>query len=107
LLREEIRLAQVEMTHKAKKAGSAAAMLAAGGFIAYAGFLFLLLALTFGLSYFMWDWLAALIVGGLVAVIGGFMVASNLDKLKQINPAPQQTIESLQEDKEWLKEQMK
>jgi hypothetical protein len=34
-------------------------------------------------------------------------VASNLDKLKQINPAPKQTIESLQEDKEWLKEQMK
>jgi hypothetical protein len=107
LIREEIRLAQVEMTQKARRAGSGAAYLAAGGFIAYAGFIFLLLAATLGLSYFMWDWLAALIVGGVVAIIGGVLASSGLGKIKSIDPAPKQTIETLQEDKEWFKRQMK
>lgn len=107
LIRNEIQLAQAEMTQKAKKAGSGAAYLAAGGFIAYAGFIFLLLAATIGLSSFMWDWLAALIVGGIVAIVGGILAGSGLGKLKSIDPVPKQTIETLQEDKEWFKRQMK
>lgn len=107
LIREEIRLAQVEMTQKGKKAGAGIGYLAAGGFIAYAGFIFLLLALVVGLSYFMWDWLAALIVGLLVAGIGGALAYSGFNKLKSINPKPRQTMETLEEDKEWLRSQLK
>jgi uncharacterized membrane protein YqjE len=107
LIREEIRLAQVEMTEKGKKAGSGVGYMAAGGFIAYAGFIVLLIALVIGLSYFMWDWLAALLVGLIVLAVGGFLAYSGFKKLKEINPAPRQTIETLEEDKEWLRSQMK
>lgn len=107
LIREEIRLAQVEMTQKGKKAGVGIGYLAAGGFVAYAGFIVLLIALVVGLSYFMWDWLAALIVGLIVLAVGGMLAASGYNKLKNINPIPRQTVETLEEDKEWLRSQMK
>jgi uncharacterized membrane protein YqjE len=107
LIREEIRLAQVEMTEKGKKAGAGVGYLAAGGFIAYAGFIFLLLALVVGLSYFMWDWLAALLVGLIVVAIGGILAYSGYNKIKSINPMPRQTMETLEEDKEWLRSTLK
>ncbi len=107
LVSEEIRLAQVEMTNKAKQAGKDLGFAIAGGFIAYGGFLFLLLAAVIGLSYFMWDWLAALIVGLVVVAIGGFLARKGIKDLTQIDPVPKQTVETLQEDKEFLQRQVK
>jgi uncharacterized membrane protein YqjE len=107
LVREEIRLAQIEMTEKAKKAGTGAGYVAAGGAIAYGGFLMLLLAAVVGLSYFMWDWLAALLVGLIVVAIGAVLAYSGYKKITEINPMPRQTMETLEEDKEWLRSQMK
>ncbi|MBX2999675.1 MAG: phage holin family protein [Caldilineaceae bacterium] len=107
LIREEIRLAQVEMTDKAKRAGTGAGYIAAGGAIAYGGFLMLLLAAVVGLSYFMWDWLAAFLVGLIVVAVGAVLAYSGYNKIKEINPLPRQTIETLEEDKEWLRSQLK
>jgi uncharacterized membrane protein YqjE len=107
LVRDEIRLAQVEMKEKGKKAVSGIVSLAIGGFIAYAGFLVLLAAAVVGLSYYMWVWLAALIVGVVVALIGTVMLVSGLGRLRDIDPAPQQTIETLKEDRDWIKRQVK
>ena len=107
LVRDEIRLAQVEMKEKGQKAVSSIVSLAIGGFIAYAGFLVLLAAAVFGLSYYMWTWLAALIVGVVVALIGTVMLVSGLGRLREIDPAPQQTIETLKEDRDWIKRQVK
>ncbi len=107
LVRDELHLAQVEMSEKAKKAGQAAVYVAAGGFVAYAGFLMLLVAAIFGLSYFMWDWLAALIVGGVVTLVGVNVFKRGLDAFKNFSLAPKQTLQTLQEDTEWIKEQVK
>ena len=107
LVRDEIRLAQVEMKQKGKKAISGIVSLAVGGFIAYAGFLVLLAAAVVGLSYYMWVWLAALIVGIVVALIGTIMLVGGLGRLRDIDPAPQQTIETLKEDRDWAKRQVK
>ncbi|MBI1295343.1 phage holin family protein [bacterium] len=107
LIRDEIRLAQVEMKQKGKKAMSGIISLAVGGFVAYAGFLVLLAAAVVGLSYYMWTWLAALIVGVVVALIGTVMLVGGLSRLRNIDPAPQQTIETLKEDRDWAKRQVK
>lgn len=107
LVRDEIHLAQVEMSKKAKKVGKDVAYIAMGGFVAYAGFLMLLVAAIIGLSYFMWDWLAALLVGGVVTIIGASVAMRGLKDLKNINPAPRKTLQTLQEDKEWIKEQVR
>jgi xanthine/uracil permease len=105
LVRQEIQLAKTEMTQKATQAGKDAGMIGAGGALAYAGLLALIAALIIGLGELIPLWLSALIVGLVVVGIGYMLIQRGLTALKQIDPKPQQTIQSLQEDKEWVKEQ--
>lgn len=107
LFRKEVQLAKAEISGKASQAGKNAGLLIGGGAVAYAGFLILLLAAVFGLAEVMPEWLAALIVGIVVAGIGFVLAQKGMSDLKEINPAPQRTIETLKEDKEWLKEQVR
>jgi hypothetical protein len=51
-------------------------------------------------------WLAALIVTVVVLAIGGFLVQRGLTALKHETMAPEQTIQTLKEDRQWAKEQM-
>lgn len=106
LFRQEVRLAKIEMSQKASEAGKQVGFIAAGGFVAYAGFLVLLAALILGLSEFMAAWLAALIVGIVVAGIGYFLVQKGISDLKNMNPAPEKTIKTIKEDGQWLKQQV-
>lgn len=106
LFRQEVRLAKIEMSQKASEAGKQVGFIVAGGFIAYAGFLALLVALILGLSEFMAAWLAALIVGIVVAGIGYFLLQKGMNDLKNVNPAPEKTIKTLKEDGQWLKQQV-
>jgi xanthine/uracil permease len=94
------------MSEKASLAGKRVGFIAAGGFIAYAGFLALLAALILGLAEFMAGWLAALIVGLIVAAVGYFLLQKGLNDLKNLNPAPEKTIKSVKEDGQWLKQQL-
>lgn len=105
LVRQEIQLARTEMTQKATQAGKDVGMIGAGGALAYAGLLALIAALIIGLGELIPLWLSALIVGLVVVGVGYLLIQRGLTALKQIDPKPQQTIQSLQEDKEWVKEQ--
>jgi xanthine/uracil permease len=105
LVRDEINLARTEMTQKASKAGMDIAGMAVGALILYGGFLVLLATAVIVLAHAMAWWLAALIVGIVVVAIGGGMAWYYFNKLSSINPAPRQTVETLKEDKEWMKEQ--
>jgi hypothetical protein len=106
LFRQEMQLAKVEMSQKASKAGKEVAFIGTGGAIAFAGFLAILAAIIIGLAEFMPLWLSALIVGVIVAGVGYFLVQQGMSGLRKMNPAPRQTIETLKEDKEWLKQQV-
>jgi hypothetical protein len=108
LVRKEVELARTEMTQKASRVGKDVGFLAVGGAVAYAGLLAIVAAIIIGLATLglQW-WLAALIVGLVVAGIGYFLVQKGLDALKREDIAPRQTIETLQEDKEWAKEQLR
>jgi hypothetical protein len=108
LVRQETALARSEMSQKVREVGKDLAFLAAGGAVAYAGFLALLAAVIIGLGQLgVWWWLSALLVGVVVTGIGYALVQKGLTALKQVEPAPQQTIASLKEDKEWAKEQVR
>lgn len=108
LVRQEVELAKVEMTQKAGSVGKDIGFLVAGGAVAYAGFLALLAALIIGLGQLgvTW-WLSALIVGAIVAAIGGFLVMRGMNNLKQEDMAPRATLDTLKEDAQWAKEQTK
>jgi xanthine/uracil permease len=107
LVRQEIQLAKAELTQSATEAARGIGMLVAGGAVAYAGLLFLLLAIVFGLIEAGWDaWLSALVVGLVVIAIGAVLVLRARESLKPANLAPRRTVETLKEDQEWAKEQI-
>ena len=107
LVRQEVQLAKAELTQSATEAARGIGMLVAGGAVAYAGLLFLLLAIVFGLIQAGWDaWLSALAVGVVVVAIGAVLVLRARESLKPANLAPRRTVETLKEDQEWAKEQI-
>ena len=107
LVRQEVQLAKAELTQSATEAARGIGMLVAGGAVAYAGLLFLLLAIVFGLIEAGWDaWLSALVVGLVVVAIGAILALRARESLKPANLAPQKTVETLKEDAAWAKEQI-
>ncbi|HEV8177394.1 MAG TPA: phage holin family protein, partial [Gemmatimonadales bacterium] len=105
LMRQELDLAKAELREEAKKAGTAAGMLAAAG---VAGLLFLIMAsltLTWLLDKIMYLWLAALIVTLLWGIAAAVLGLSGKKKMAEVNPKPEQTIETLKEDKQWVQAQ--
>jgi len=107
LVRQEVDLAKTEMGQKASRVGKDVGFLAAGGAVAYAGLLAILAGVIVVLDTFLPLWLAALLVGLVVAAVGYFLVKKGLDALKREDVAPRQTIETLKEDGQWIKDQTK
>ncbi len=106
LLHKEMDLTRVEMTRNVSRLGGHVASIAVGGAIAYAGLLALLAAAIAGLATVLAWWLAALIVGLVVVVVGYFLIQRALGALRRESLAPRQTLRTLREDAEWAKEQV-
>lgn len=107
LVRQEIELAKTEISEKVSEATKNVVSLVVGGAIAYAALILILAAVAVGLAQIMEPWLAVLIVGVVVAIIGMVLLQKGLSALKNLNFVPEKTIESLKEDKEWAQQQMK
>jgi len=105
LVRQEIALARTEVGQKAAQIGRDIGVLALGGAIAYAGFLAVVAAVILALGDLglPW-WLSALIVGLVVAGAGYLLVRRGLEALRGASLTPQQTIETLREDAQLVKE---
>jgi hypothetical protein len=106
LVRQEVALAQVELTKKATSVGKDVGYLVVGGAVAYAAALALIAAVIIGLSYFIPAWAAALIVSVIVGIAAYMMISSALASLKKTDLAPRETVETLKEDAQWLKNQV-
>ncbi len=106
LVKKEVELAKVEMASKAKAAGRDAAVVAGGGIAAFIGVMALVAALILALGTVIPLWASALIVGLVVCAGGGVLAAMGMRAFKQIDPAPRETIRTLEEDKRWLREQL-
>lgn len=105
LIRQEIQLAKTELSAKAGSVGRDAASVVAGGLIAYAGLLVLLAAAVLVLVQLGLDaWLAALIVGVVVAASGAFLVQRGLAAIRSTDLAPHETVETMKDNIEAIKE---
>jgi hypothetical protein len=107
LVRQEVRLAKVELGQKATQAGKQIGLIALGGAVTYAGFLAIIAALIALLAQYMSVWLSALIVGVVVAGIGYFLSRREIVALKQLDMTPKATVATLKEDQEWAKGQLR
>lgn len=105
LFRQEVELAKAEMKAEASKAGKAAGMLGGAGAAVHMVALFASLAAMFGLAAIMPIGWSALIIAGLWAVTAAVLYTTGRKRLKDVSPTPQQTVETLKEDAEWLRNQ--
>jgi hypothetical protein len=107
LVRQEAQLAKSEIGQKAARVGKDVGMLAAGGAVAYAGLLALVAAvIALLVQAGMTWWGSALLVGVIVAAIGGILVWKGLDALKHEDLAPRETVESIKEGAAWTRRQV-
>src|SRR5687767_14861636 len=106
LVRQEMALAQAELTTKASKAGKNVGFLAVGGAVAFTAVLVLTAAVILLLSLWIPAWLSALLVALVIGVTAYFIVTSALAELRKTDPLPRETIETLKEDAQWLKNEV-
>jgi len=103
LLRQELALAQAELKQEATKTAKGAGAMAGAGVAGHFVLLFLSLALWAGLSNVMDAGWAGLIVAVIWAVIAAVLYASGRAKLRQVNPTPDRTVETLSQVPDALK----
>jgi Flp pilus assembly protein TadB len=105
LIRDELKLAEYEMTSKAKRIGRGAGMFGGSGLIALYAIGCLLAAAIIGLATVLPAWAAALIVGGALLVIAGLAALMGKSQVtKAVPPVPEQTVQSVKADVEEIKE---
>ncbi len=106
LVQQEIQLAKNELGQAVAEVGKNIGMLVAGGVLLLAAALALIATLILALGALgMPSWLAALIVTVVFVGVGLALVARGKTALKNADLLPRQTIETLKEDQEWIKEQ--
>ena len=103
MFRQEVALARAEAREAITRAAKNIAFLALGGFVLYTAFYLFLAAAVAGLSEVVPLWLSAIIVGVVISIVGCILVQKGLKDLKARRFKPEQTIESIKEDKDWVK----
>ena len=105
LVRQEIQLAQAEVTEKGKLAGKGAGLLAGAavaGLLALGALTAALIAL---LDKAMATWVAALIVTALWLIVAAVLAKVGQNALQRATPPAPQTVETVKEDIQWAKTQ--
>lgn len=100
LLRQELVLASAEVTRAMRLLLASAAALAVGGAVLFAGILAMLAAAVLGLATVLQPWLAALVIGAAVAVIGITLLSVSIRSLDPATLKPARTTESLRKDRD-------
>jgi len=80
---------------------------AAGAVLGLYGLGFLLHAAVYGLSLVIAPWLAALLVVVVLGIFVAILVSSGRNRLRQVDPVPEKTVQSIKENVQWTKEQIK
>ena len=107
LVRQELRLAQAEMTEKGKKAGLGLGMFGGAGVIAFLALQALTACLVALLATAMDVWIAALIITVVYAAGAGVLALTGKKQVSEATPpVPEQTAETLKEDVQWAKTQL-
>lgn len=106
LVRQEVDLAKMEITHTARRLVVDGAWIATGAAIAAVGGLCLVVAMALGLGALLGSyWLGTLITGLFLVLVGVGFLFKGLRDLRKQELAPKKTAESLREDARWAREE--
>lgn len=107
ILRSEVRLAKAEIRQEATQAATAALWTTIGVVGLLSAWMFLLWTAVYGLATVLPLWAATLVIAVAVAGAGGAMLTAGLHRFTRMKRMPERTIESLQENLEWMKQPTK
>jgi hypothetical protein len=105
LVRDEIQLARVEVTEDLGRASRAGAMLGGAAGAAVIAIVVVSFAAAWGLAEVMPAGFAFLIVGIIWSVVALALFVIGRDRMRDTNVKPEQTIETMQENIQWVKQQ--
>ncbi len=109
LVRDEVDLAKREVSDNISQLGKGLSWFGLGALVFFAGLLVLLDAAVAGLLLVLppgQPWLAPLIVGGVVLIIGALMLVGGRGKVRTHTLKPQRTLEEARRDHRLIKEKM-
>jgi len=105
LIRDELKLAQLELTEKGKKAGMGAGMFGGAGVVALYGVGALIAAGIAALALVLPVWASALIVAVVLFLVAGVLALTGKKKVQQATPPmPQEAVDGVKRDIETVKE---
>jgi Flp pilus assembly protein TadB len=105
LVRDELKLAQLELARKGKKAGAGAGLLGGSGVVALYGIGCLIACAVAALSVVLTVWLSALIMGAALLIVAAMLAMTGRGRLRKATPPmPQEAAEGLKTDVEVVRE---
>ena len=104
---KQLELARTELAPVGKRAGLAAGLLVAGGVFMFVFLIFLSLTGVYLLNLLLPLWISALIVSGILLLVGGILAGAGASILRNLDPKPHRTIRTLQQNVNWIKGQFR
>jgi hypothetical protein len=103
LLRKEVELAKLEVKQEIRDGAESAKWLGIGAFCGYLAVLLLAFAASWALAEVMPAALGFLIVAVVLGIAAAITLKTGRERLERVDPVPENTVETLKEDVQWLK----
>jgi hypothetical protein len=108
LVRDEVALVRAEVNEKVSQALNGVISLLMGALVAFSALIIVLIAVAeLLITLDIVGWLAYLIVGGVVLIIGVIMLMKGKSNLQPSNLKPERTAEEMRRDREMVREQVR
>jgi len=107
LIDKQVELARTELVPVARQAGIATGLLVVGAVFMLVFLIFISLSGVYVLHLFLSLWLSALIVSGVLLLIGSILAGSGANILRRLDPVPHRTIRTFQQNINWLRGQFR
>jgi hypothetical protein len=108
LVREELQLAQAEMSQKAKRFGIGGGLFGGAGLLAFLGLQALVVTGIAALALAVPVWAAALIIAATLLLVAAFLaLMGKREVVRAVPPAPEQAVAGLKTDVATIRESVK
>lgn len=107
LVDKQVEMAKTELAPVGRKAGVAVGLLATGAVFMLIFLILVSFTGVYALTLILPMWLSALIISGILLVVGGSLAGAGANGLRNLDPRPHHTIRTLQQNVNWLKGQLR
>jgi hypothetical protein len=108
LVRQEVTLARTELTQNLARVGRHTSLIAAGAAIMYGGLLAVIAGVVLALIRAgLNPWLAAIVAGASILLFGYLLMQSGINAVRNDRVTPETTVATMKENAAWAKNQMR